>query len=78
MFLLALLLFGAAAQLPVAHSLSAATSIPVGTAPKGIAYDSGTGEVFVPNEGSNTVSVVPAVVSTTTSVYCYPSSVGVG
>ena len=78
LFLLALLLFGAAAQLPVAHSLSAATSIPVGTAPKGIAYDSGTGEVFVPNEGSNTVSVVPAVVSTTTSVYCYPSSVGVG
>ncbi len=34
------------------------TTIPVGTNPWGVGYDSGKGEVFVTNEGSNNVSVI--------------------
>ena len=45
-------------------------TIPVGTTPYGVAYDSGTSEIFVSNHGSNSVSVISdntnAVVATIT------------
>jgi YVTN family beta-propeller protein/parallel beta-helix repeat protein len=40
------------------HAAGVTGTIPVGTNPFGIAYDSGKGEVFVTNYGSNTVSVI--------------------
>ena len=40
------------------HAVGVTTTIPVGTSPTGIAYDSGKGEIFVANSGYNTVSVI--------------------
>ena len=34
------------------------TTIPVGSNPRGVAYDRGTGEIFVANDGSDNVSVI--------------------
>lgn len=39
-------------------------TVPVGAAPLGVAYDSGTGDVYVTNEGSNNVSVIDGTTST--------------
>jgi hypothetical protein len=41
-----------------AHAVGVIGTIPVGTWPLGVAYDSGKGEIFVTNEISNTVSVI--------------------
>ena len=38
--------------------LATPPSVPVGSGPEWVAYDSGKGEVFVPNNGDGTVSVI--------------------
>jgi YVTN family beta-propeller protein len=40
------------------HALEVIATVPVGTGPWGVAYDSGTGEVYVANHYDNTVSVI--------------------
>ena len=54
----------------VIHAVGVTTTVSVGNAPTGIAYDLGKGEIFVANEFSSTVSVISdgtnAVVATVT------------
>jgi YVTN family beta-propeller protein len=40
------------------HAVGIIATIPVGTNPEGLAYDSSMGEIFVANNGSDTVSVI--------------------
>ena len=40
------------------YSVGVVNTISVGTKPSGVAYDSGKGEIFVANSGSNAVSVI--------------------
>ena len=59
--LFALILSVLILTLPVGNIVAAIevpTTIPVGKYPEGIAYDPGTGEIYVANFGSNTVSVI--------------------
>src|SRR5438445_689575 len=44
--------------------LTVVATVPVGQSPTGVAYDSGTGEVFVTNIGGDTVSVISDVTNT--------------
>ncbi len=43
---------------PMVYPVGVTGTIKVGTKPYGVAYDSGKGEIFVANYGSNTVSVI--------------------
>ena len=45
----------------IVHALEVTATIPVGNGPEGIAYDSGKGEIFVANAGSNSISVISDV-----------------
>jgi YVTN family beta-propeller protein len=40
------------------HAIEVTATVPVGSAPTGVVYDSNKGEVFVANSGSNSVSVI--------------------
>jgi len=40
------------------HAVEVIATVPVGTGPWGVAYDSGKGEIFVANHYDNTVSVI--------------------
>jgi YVTN family beta-propeller protein len=55
-FFLTLILLSASANM--VHAIEVTATIPVGTKPQGVAYDSCKGAIFVTNYGSNTVSVI--------------------
>ena len=62
------LLVASSGILPIARAQTVLSTVNVGTQPYGVGYDSGKGEVFVVNYGSNSVSAISeqsnAVVST--------------
>ncbi len=49
------------------HAIEVTATIPVGTNPEGVAYDSGKGEIFVANSDSNSISVLSDSSNTSTS-----------
>src|SRR6266849_1704959 len=59
---------------PFARAQTVVATVNVGIAPFGLAYDSAKGEVFVTNDGSNTVSVI----SDTNNAVVATVSLGVG
>jgi len=76
LFLLATLVIASSLVAPFARAQTvvATVPLPVGSHPAGIAYDSAKGEVFVANDGSNTVSVI----SDSTNTVVATVSVGSG
>jgi YVTN family beta-propeller protein len=56
--LLALSVFASSLAFPLANGQTVTATVPVGTGPFGLAYDSAKDEIFVANQGSDTVSVV--------------------
>src|SRR5437016_14113606 len=55
---LATLVIASSLVVPFARAETVVATVPVGSIPEGVAYDSAKGEVFVANVGSNTVSVI--------------------
>ncbi len=57
-FVLVLTLFSILLAANSVHAIEVTATVPVGSAPNAAVYDSGRGEVFVANAGSNSVSVI--------------------
>jgi len=54
------------------------TTIPVGTSPAGVVYDSGKGEIFVHNTGSSNVSVINDTTNQVVATIPVGNSAGIG
>ena len=56
-----------------AQSVTTTLSLPAGSTPQGIVYDSAKGEVFVTNFGSSTVSVISDTTNAIVATVALPS-----
>ena len=74
LFLLATLVIASSLVTPFARAQTVVATVTVGSGPADLAYDSARGEVFVANDGSDTVSVISD--STNTVVATVPLPAG--